>query len=149
MTDTSSDTTSADDAAPEGSAERTIQLMQTDLTKGLDDVLSSLQAITDGGGRVALTGGNLIERELQMAVSLSEQVRDSIFSAEALDEARAQPLNARLRSDGHRVVDLLADVGGVTVQGAVQAFHGFYAQRTEAGGTETPTGADQAAASAG
>src|SRR5579862_2004853 len=94
---------------------RQVSLMRTDLTRAFDDVLASLQSVTRGGGRLAESGGNVLEREINMAVSLSEDIRDAVFSEDTLHKARSQALNGRLRRDGHRVVDLLADVGGVTV----------------------------------
>jgi len=117
------------DTTTESSAEHQARLMRTDLTNGIDDILAALQSVTRSGGRVAVTGGNLVEREINLAISLSEDVRGSLFSAEALEEARAQPLNRRLRSDGHRFVDLAVDVGGVTVHGALRAAESFFAQR--------------------
>jgi hypothetical protein len=111
------------------SAEDQARLMRTDLTNGIDDILASLHSVTRAGGRVVVTGGSLLEREINMAIRLSEDVRDSLFSAEALEEARARPLNHRLRSDGYRLVDLLADVGGVTVHGAIRVADTFFAQR--------------------
>jgi hypothetical protein len=125
------------DTKTESSAEQTASLMRTDLTNGIDDILASLQSVTRGGGRVAVTGGSLVEREINMAISLSEDIRDSLFSAEALAAARAQPLNKRLRTDGHRLVDLLVDVGGVTVHGALNAADSFFAQRPPIRESET------------
>jgi hypothetical protein len=124
------------------SAEGQLDLMGTDLRSGLDDLLKSLETVTKGGGRLAVSGGNLIEREIRMAVGLSDQIRDSVFSSEALDEVRAQPLYGRLRSDGYRVVDLLADVGGITAQGIIRAADGFFAQRSNPPATANP-GSDQ------
>jgi len=121
------------DTKTETSTENQVRLMQRDLTNGLDDLIASLQAVTRGGGRLAVSGGNLVEREVNMAVSLSEDVRDSIFSTQALKDARAQPLNGRLRTDGHRIVDLLVDIGGVTVHGALRAADTFFAQRPQIG----------------
>ena len=117
------------DTVRETPAERQVQFMRTDIANGLDDILASLQAVTRGGGRLAVTGGNLLEREFNMAVSLSEEVRDSVISREALESVRAQPINRRLRDEGHRFVDLLTDVGGVLVHGTVNAFDAFFTQR--------------------
>ena len=131
------------DTKTESPAEEQVLLMRADITRGLDDVIEALQSVTRGGGRLAESGGNLIERELNMVIGLSEEVRDSLISAQALKEARAQPLNGRLRKDGHRVVDLLVDIGGVTVHGAIRAADTFFAQRPpvsegSGGGGTTP-----------
>jgi hypothetical protein len=116
------------DTKTESAADQ-VRLMRTDLTNGLDDLLASLQAVTRGGGRLAVSGGNVVEREINMAVTLSDEIRNSVFSAEALKDARAHPLNGRLRKDGYHLVDLLADVAGVTVHGAIRAADRFFAQR--------------------
>ncbi len=51
----------------------------------------------------------VLERELAMALTVAESLRDKVVSANALEEARAHPLLSRVRSDAHRAVDLGMD----------------------------------------
>jgi hypothetical protein len=107
---------------------RQVSLMRTDVARAFDDAVASLHSATRGGGRLAESACNGLERKINMAVSRSEDIRDSVFSEETLYKARSQPLNGRLRRDGHRFVDLVADVGGVTVHTIIRAADGFFAR---------------------
>lgn len=87
---------------------------------GLEDVVRSLRVLTRSGRDLVVDGGAVLERELSMAVSISERLRDEALSAESLERARAGKLNAALRDDAHRLVDLIADVGGVAAGSAIR-----------------------------
>lgn len=87
---------------------------------GLEDVTRSLRVLTRNGRELVVDGGAVLERELAMAITISERLRDDSFSAEALERARKGRLNSTLRADAHRLVDLVADVGGVAAQSAVR-----------------------------
>lgn len=87
---------------------------------GLEDVVRSLRVLTRSGRDLVVDGGAVLERELSMAVSISERLRDEALSAESLERARKGKLNAALREDTHRLVDLIADVGGVAALSAIR-----------------------------
>jgi hypothetical protein len=95
------------------------------LTRDVDEVFSSFRELTHSGGTVLAAGGAALERELNMAIRLSEQIRDSVLTAKSIEQARAQKLNKSLRADGHRIVDVLADVTGVAAAAAVRLADGL------------------------
>ncbi len=96
---------------------------------GLEDVTRSLRALlrTTRGLGVATT--EVIERELAMAIRISEQMRDKVVSPEALREARRHGLIASFRSDAHHAVDLAADAGGVLFNSLLGFLENFADQR--------------------
>lgn len=87
---------------------------------GLEDVTRALRVLTRNSRELLVDGGGVLEREVAMAISISERLRDETFSAESLQQARSGELNKRLRDDAHRVVDLVADVGGVSAATALR-----------------------------
>lgn len=92
---------------------------------GLEDVTRALRDLTRSGRDLLVDGGQVLERELSMAISISERVRSETLADSMLEEARGAPLNQRLRDDAHRVVDVVADVSGVAVLSAVRFFERF------------------------
>jgi hypothetical protein len=104
MTDSATDTTAS----------------RTPKETGIDDLAQSLRSLTRSGRALLTDGGNIVERELAMAITISERLRGDIFSENVLEDVRSRPFNARLRADAHRAVELVADVGGVLVTGAAQ-----------------------------
>jgi hypothetical protein len=96
---------------------------------GLEDVTRSLRALlrTTRGLGVATT--EVVERELAMAISISEQLRDKVVSPEALREARHHGLIASFRNDAHHAVDLAADAGGVLFNSVLGFLENFADQR--------------------
>ncbi len=92
---------------------------------GQVDVFSSLKALTDSVQRVGIASIEIAERELSMAINISEQLRDGVFSEKALAEARSQKIPGRIRKDAHDVVDLLADVGTVLTINSVSFLEEF------------------------
>lgn len=92
---------------------------------GLEDVTRSLRVLTRSSRDLVIDGGEVLERELAMAISLSERLRDESLSPEVLKRARSGRLNRQFRDDAHRVVDLVADVGGVAAVQAVRFVEQF------------------------
>lgn len=87
---------------------------------GLEDVVRSLRDLTRTGRSLAVTGTGVMERELSMAITLSEQIRDGVVSKAALDEVRdTSTIAGRLREDAHRAVDLVADAVALTARSGV------------------------------
>lgn len=87
---------------------------------GLEDVIRSLRRLTRESRNLAVTGTEVMERELAMAITISEQIRNGVLSEEALKEVRTEGLPAQLRKDAHRIVDLVADVLAVGSLSAVR-----------------------------
>lgn len=86
---------------------------------GLEDVVRSVRRIARSSRELATDAGEVLERELAMAVSISERLRDESVSGDLLKQARSGRLNSGLRSSSHRIVDLLADALGVATVSAV------------------------------
>ena len=84
-------------------------------TTGLEDVTRSLRTLVRSSRDVASDAIDIAERELAMAIQISEQIRDQSISAEALKNARQNKIVANLRDDAHRVIDLVADVSSLAV----------------------------------
>lgn len=76
---------------------------------GLEDVLRSARQLARETRGLAESTAGVVERELAMALSVAESLRDRLVSEEALKQARAHPLMSRLRTDAHRAVDLGMD----------------------------------------
>lgn len=92
---------------------------------GLEDVVRSVRALARSTRTIAEATGHVAERELAMAISISEQLRDSVMSAQTLERARKEELPAKLRQDAHRVVDLFADLGAVAFVTGVRFVEAF------------------------
>lgn len=80
---------------------------------GLEDITRSLRAVVRATRTVGEASADVVERELSMAISISEQIRDNVVSKKILEETRTRGLPARLREDAHRSIDLIADVGTI------------------------------------
>ncbi len=80
---------------------------------GLDDVTRSVRTLARSSRDLLTDAGGVLERELAMAVSVSERLRDEAISKERLKEARSGGIQSGLRESAHRVVDLVADAFGV------------------------------------
>jgi hypothetical protein len=80
----------------------------TDRT-GLEDVLVAVRNLARQTRGLAEDSAGVLERELAMALSVAESLRDKVISAKALEQARANPLLSRVRADAHRAVDLGMD----------------------------------------
>lgn len=92
------------------------------------EVVQSLRRVTRTSQQLMLGANEVLERELAMAVSISEGIRDHTITEGALSEARAGRLHARLRGDAHRIVDLAADIAGVATGAAISFISQFAGQ---------------------
>ncbi len=81
---------------------------------GLEDVLVAVRKLARQTRSLAEDSVGVLERELAMALTVAESLRDKVVSAKALEQARAHPLLARVRSDAHRAVDLGMDALSTT-----------------------------------
>ncbi len=86
---------------------------------GLEDVTRSVRAVVRATRTVGEASADVLERELAMAISISEQIRDNVISKKMLEKTRTDGLPARLRTDAHRTVDLIADIGSILYNSAL------------------------------
>lgn len=77
---------------------------------GLEDVLRAARQLARETRGLAESTAGVLERELAMALTVAESLRDRLVSPQALEQSRAHPLMARLRTDAHRAVELGMDV---------------------------------------
>lgn len=77
---------------------------------GLEDVIRAVRELARRTRGLAEDAAGVAERQLAVALTAAEQMRDGITSPKALEEARAQPVLAKLRADAHRAVDLVMDL---------------------------------------
>lgn len=80
---------------------------------GLEDVTHAVRVLARNSRSLIADAGEVLEREVSMAVAMSERVRDEAVSKEMLKEARALRVHSDIRDSAHRVVDLVADAVGV------------------------------------
>ncbi len=78
---------------------------------GLEDVIHSARVLARQARGLAESAGGVAERELAMALTIAEQLRDRVISSDALQHARSHELIGRFRQDAHRAVDLVFDGG--------------------------------------
>jgi hypothetical protein len=76
---------------------------------GLADVVRSVGVLAKHARELVEQTGGVIERELAMVLTTTEDVRDRVMSKEALEKARQQTLLNSLRQDAHRAVNLAFD----------------------------------------
>lgn len=95
---------------------------------GLEDVMRSVRALAKQSRLLVESAAGVAERELAMALSAAEELRDSVVSREALEKARDMELMSRLRSDAHRAVDLGVDALAATYVFGVQVVERFIDQ---------------------
>ena len=81
---------------------------------GLEDVLVAVRNLARQTRGLAEDSAGVLERELAMALTVAESLRDKVVSAKALEQARAHPLLSRVRNDAHRAVDLGMDALSTT-----------------------------------
>lgn len=79
---------------------------------GLADVMRSVRALARESRQIVTDAGEVLDREVAMAISISERLRDETLSPEILKEARSGRLTSAARGNAHRIIDLLADTGG-------------------------------------
>jgi len=100
--------------------------------RGVEDVAGALRTLARNSRDLITDAGDVLERELAMAVTVSERLRDDAVSDALLSEARSVRVQAGLRDSAHRVVDLVADVAGVATVTVVRFGEAMVAQpRTE------------------
>lgn len=87
---------------------------------GVEDVTRAVRSLARGSRDLLTDAGEVLERELAMAVAVSERIRDDAVSEELLRDARSVRVQAELRDSAHRVVDLIADAVGVATVTAVR-----------------------------
>ena len=116
----------------QAAAERDESTFSRDVERDIDDMLKALRSVGRSGGAVVSVSGNALERELDMAIRLSEQIRDSVINPETLAEARQQRLHEQIRADAHRLVDIVADFGAVAVLQMIRFADGILGSRSAA-----------------
>lgn len=92
---------------------------------GLEDVVRSVRVLARQARELVEQTGGVAERELAMALTVAEELRDRVVSKEKLEESRAQPLLKALRVDAHRAVDLGFDAAALSYTVAVEAVETF------------------------
>ena len=99
-------------------------------------VNESLEQLVRNARRLVESSIGVGERQLAAALSAGERMRDGVISPAVLERARTQPIFRRLREDGHRMVDLAADLGGaafiVTFDAAEELFRAMAEPRGKA-----------------
>lgn len=92
---------------------------------GLEDITRSLRAVLRASREIGEVSADVAERELALAIRISENIRDRIVADKMLEEARAEPLMSRLRDNTHRAVDLFADATSVAFVNGKQFLESF------------------------
>jgi hypothetical protein len=75
-------------------------------------ITASLQELVRSSRSLVETSIGVGELELAATIHAGERLRDGIIAPQVLERARKVPVFARLRGDGHRLVDLAADIAG-------------------------------------
>jgi hypothetical protein len=96
---------------------------------GLEDVTRSVRALLRSTRNLGTASLEVLERELAMAISISEGIRDDIVSREALERVRSEGVMAKFRLDSHRVVDLALDAGSLAVNSGLEFLENFADRR--------------------
>jgi hypothetical protein len=97
----------------------------TEGTIGLEDLTRSVRALLRSGRSLSTSTLEVAERELAMAIGISESIRDDIVTRESLQRARHKGVMASFRNDGHRMVDLIMDVGSIAVNSGLDFLENF------------------------
>jgi hypothetical protein len=84
-----------------------------DARTGVEDLTRTARQVVRSGRDLITDVGEVLERELAMAVSISGQLRDQAVSQEMLSEARSLRVQSSVRDSAHHIVDLIADAVGV------------------------------------
>lgn len=87
---------------------------------GLADLTRSVRVLARSSRDLVADAGGVLERELAMAVEVSQRLRDETVSEELLREGREVRVLSGLRASAHSVVDLAADAVGVATVSAVR-----------------------------
>lgn len=100
-----------------------------DRENGLEDLMRSVRALARSSRNLGLEATQIAERELAMAIQVSEEIRDRIVSQEFLERARADKLSSNFREDAHRGVDLVFDAVSVAAISFTDLLEGIFAER--------------------
>ena len=92
---------------------------------GLEDVAQSVRGLLRSTRNLGTSSLEVVERELAMAISISEQIRDGLVTPQALERSRKQGLISQFRNDAHRTVDLAIDAGGLVFNTALDFLEKF------------------------
>jgi hypothetical protein len=109
--------TKADEPAKAGEPPKTDEAARTDErtdARGVEDLTRTARQVVRSGRDLITDVGEILERELAMAVSISERLRDQTVSQQMLSEARSLRVQSSVRESAHHIVDLIADAVGVT-----------------------------------
>jgi hypothetical protein len=109
----------------------------------VDDVVRSLRVLTRTGQDLVMDGSAVIEQELAMVISLAERLSEESIPSGTRERVRSGLLNRRIREDTHRVVDLVADVGGVVAAAGVQFIDTFVEPRRPAPAAEAAAAVEE------
>jgi hypothetical protein len=99
---------------------------------GVEDVVRSVRELTRSTRGLGTDIVGVVERELAMAIDISERLRDEVISRETLKRARDMELHGRFKRDAHRAIDLVADTGAVTLLIALDFIERFVDERRPA-----------------
>jgi hypothetical protein len=121
---------------------------------GLADVLRAVRVLAGQSRQVVSDAGEVLDREVDMAISIAERLRDETLSPEILTEARTGRLTSAIRGNAHRIIDLMADTGGAATVVAVRFVERItdeprepLTSRPSAANAQTVSGAEEVAAS--
>ncbi len=120
-----------EDMARKKKGEKPVEVETGETKVGLEDVTRSVRALLRTSRQLGVSTLDVAERELAMAISISESIRDDIVSREALERARHQGVMARFRHDTHRVVDLVMDASSIAVNSSLDFLENFADQRRQ------------------
>lgn len=87
---------------------------------GVEDLARAVRTLAHNSRDLLTDAAEVLERELAMAVAVSERLRDEAVSEELLRDARSVRVQAGLRESAHNVLDLVADAVGVATVTAVR-----------------------------
>ena len=92
---------------------------------GLEELVRSMRGLARSTRSLGESTFEVAQREIGMAIRISEQLRDAVITESALQKARKSPLASVTRQDAHRLVDLIADTGTVLTQTVVEFVERF------------------------
>jgi hypothetical protein len=99
---------------------------------GLEDVTRSARALLRTTRNLGTASLEVVERELAMAISISEQIRDELVTPQALERSRKQGMISQFRNDAHRTGDLAIDAGALVFDSALDFLEKFADTRRQA-----------------
>ena len=91
----------------------------SDRTIGLEDLARSVRALARSTRELGMEATQVVERELAMAIRISEDLRDQVIADQALERVRNDDLWGQFRKDAHTTVDLVMDASGLVALSAL------------------------------